>query len=307
MKFLMNARWFKKYSSAKSGFLILLASLISFSYAHAEESSAAIGKELSNPVGGVWALFTEIDYNYYKGDATSAVGADYKEAQAMTFEPLLPMQLNDDWKVMVRPTIPLLSTPMPQSTGLGGIDFDRRSGFGDLALPILLSRLPKPGDKKSNFSFSGGPTFTFPVASNKYMGGNHYEAGVAGMMMYKSDKVTAGMMPQYWWSYAKANGAEGSTGHGNMVYFYYYELGNAWQIGTNPTITYDAKATSGNKWNIPVGVTVGKTTKIGGTHVKFQLGIEYAIKHQDYYGAEWRIKLNIIPVIQPLVKGKIFN
>ncbi|MBW2447248.1 MAG: hypothetical protein JRG83_15125, partial [Deltaproteobacteria bacterium] len=44
------------------------------------------------------------------------------------------------------------------------------------------------------------------------------------------------------------------------------------QIGFNSNITYDARAVSGSKWNVPVGVTVAKTTKVGGMQVKFQLG-----------------------------------
>jgi len=46
--------------------------------------------------------------------------------------------------------------------------------------------------------------------------------------------------------------------------------------GFNPVITYDNKATKGNKWNVPLGLVVTKTTAIAKQPVKFQFGIEYS-------------------------------
>jgi hypothetical protein len=62
-----------------------------------------------------------------------------------------------------------------------------------------------------------------------------------------------------------------------MLYFFIYNLPNAWQIGFNPTISYDHNATSGNKWNVPVGLIALKMTKIGKIPVKIQFGVEYSV------------------------------
>ncbi|WP_158306959.1 hypothetical protein [Solidesulfovibrio fructosivorans] len=35
----------------------------------------------------------------------------------------------------------------------------------------------------------------------------------------------------------------------------------------NPTITYDHQATEGNRWDVPVGLFVGRNVKIGHTPV----------------------------------------
>jgi len=48
-----------------------------------------------------------------------------------------------------------------------------------------------------------------------------------------------------------------------MVYSSTYALQGGWQIGTNPTISYNDNASSGNKWNVPVGVFIGKTIIFG--------------------------------------------
>ena len=71
-------------------------------------------------------------------------------------------------------------------------------------------------------------------------------------------------------------------------------------------MTYNDKASSGNKWNVPVGLTVAKTTKIGSLPVKFQFGVQKSVVRQDDFGQDWQIKLNIIPVIPALVKNPLF-
>jgi hypothetical protein len=84
-------------------------------------------------------------------------------------------------------------------------------------------------------------------------------------------------------------------------------LPEAWQIGANPTITFDDKATSGNKWNVPLGLTVAKTTRVSGLPVKVQLGIEYSVVSHDDLGQRAQIKLNLIPVIPSLVEHSILG
>ena len=75
----------------------------------------------------------------------------------------------------------------------------------------------------------------------------------------------------------------------------------------NPAITYDHKAGRGNKWNVPIGIVVAKTTKVGKMPVKVQFGVEYSVVSQDDFGKRALFKVNIIPVIGGLVKGPIFG
>ena len=78
-------------------------------------------------------------------------------------------------------------------------------------------------------------------------------------------------------------------------------------MGFNPTITIDAKASGGNKWNVPIGITVAKTMKIGNSPMKIQVGAEYSVVSQDDYGRRAVLKINLIPVIQPLIKKPLFG
>jgi hypothetical protein len=74
-----------------------------------------------------------------------------------------------------------------------------------------------------------------------------------------------------------------------------------------PTLTYDDRATSGNRWNVPIGLTVEKTTRIGRLPVKFEFGAEYSVVSQEDFGQRFQFKLNIIPVIASLVEKPILG
>src|SRR5258705_13637575 len=97
-------------------FMILGPTLILFGRtAYSQESGSErgslgeIGQELTNPVSNVWSLFTEFDLTFSDGDlkkGSSNVGG------RMIFQPVLPFPLygqgQDQWKLITRPTIPVL-------------------------------------------------------------------------------------------------------------------------------------------------------------------------------------------------------
>ena len=71
-----------------------------------------------------------------------------------------------------------------------------------------------------------------------------------------------GVFPQYYFGFASRGDRESDTrdvSKLSMLYFLFYNLPDAWQVGFNPTITYDDQAPSGDKWNVPIGLTVAKT------------------------------------------------
>lgn len=222
----------------------------------------------------------------------------------MLFQPVMPFKLTTDWKLLTRPVVPIVfGGPIP--TGIkpnGNANFDYKSGLGDISLPLLFSPVPKPGEA---FSVGFGPTFQFPSHTSTDLGTDTWEAGPAAVVTHKTKKTTIGVLAQYWWSYQES-GNTPNTSHGSVLPFFYYNLPDAWQIGFNPTITYNDKATSGNQWNVPVGITVAKMSKVCTQPVKFQLGVEYAVQRQDDFGPEWRLKLNIIPVIKSPQKKPFF-
>ena len=77
--------------------------------------------------------------------------------------------------------------------------------------------------------------------------------------------------------------------------------------GTNPTIQWDDKAGSGNKWNVPVGFSAAKMTKLGNMPLRIEFGVEYSVVNEDDYGEVARFKFNFIPLVSRPIKKAIFG
>jgi hypothetical protein len=265
-------------------------------------SLAEIGHKLSNPVSNVWALFTEFDLFFSDGNVN---GGDPKVGGRMLIEPVMPIPLygkgENEWKLITRPTIPVLfSQPVPNSLG----NFDNLGGLGDSTLVTMVS--PPAG----NWILGLGPTWLFPTATRNTFGQQQWGVGPAAAVGYATKEWIGFVFPQYYWGIGSTGGRDKGTPDAsflNLIYSFMYNLPNGWQVGTNPTITYDNTASSGNKWNVPVGITVAKTTKIFDLPVKLQLAVEYSVVTQETFGQVAQIKLNIIPVIKSLLKDPILG
>jgi hypothetical protein len=297
-RFVMNQvrRWL--------GIVLLGVAFATPALAQDAKDLAEMGKKLANPVSDVWALFTEFDFSFSDGNLNDG---DWKFGSTMEFQPVMPIKLTENWKLITRPTIPVVwTTQVPEPNGSGGVDFDGKFGLGDIFLPLLAAPDATIGIGGGDLVWGFGPTWTFPTSTPDVLGSEKWEVGPAGVLVWKNDKVTLGMFPQHWWSFASRDSDRDPTNHGELLYFFYYNLPDAWQIGFSPTITYDLKASGGNQWNVPIGITVAKTTRIGKMPVKFQLAAEYSVVSQNDFGKRFLIKLNIIPVIAPLIKNPIF-
>jgi hypothetical protein len=263
-------------------------------------SASEVGAKLANPLGGVWAIFTENDLLFFDGDINT--GSDPVGGR-VTLQPILPIPLygtgEKQWMFITRPIVPILvSQPVP----VGFDQFTDLGGLADIQLPMVV----KPPLGKVMFAL--GPSFLFPTATRRIFGGQQWGLGPAVVLGYATKAFTGGFFPQYHWGFGGwQRPGKPDVASGSILVWFSYNLPNAWTVGTNPLITYDHTVTSGNRWNVPVGPQVGKTMMLGKLHYNFRLGAYYSVKHQDVFGQRWQVTLNVIPVIPSLVKQPILG
>ena len=118
-----------------------------------------------------------------------------------------------------------------------------------------------------------------------------------------------GVFPQYFFGIGSRGRSSdvADASYMNLLYFMSYNLPNAWQVGFSPIVTYDRRASSGDKWNVPVGFTVSKAARMGGMISKFELGFEYSVVSEDAFGQRAMVKLSVIPVIPSLIRKPLFG
>jgi hypothetical protein len=154
-----------------------------------------------------------------------------------------------------------------------------------------------------------GPVGLFPTATHDDLGSDQYALGPAVVFGYKTKKLTAVLFPNYFWKIG-SSGQDDKTpdiSQGSLLYSINYMLGNAWQVGFNPTITYNDRAKANDQWNVPVGLYVGKTVKMGKLPVNIKAGLEYSVISEDTFGKQLAFRFQITPVIPSLIKNPIFG
>ncbi len=269
-------------------------------------SAKELSQESANPIGRFAYIFTQFAATMSDGDLNTG---DHHYAGSITFQPIIPIPLygsgQDEWRIVTRPTINLfLDQPIPDSGRQD--DFDRSTGVSDLLIPLPLAL---PDRISGRWLLALGPSFSLPTASKDDFGKEQWCAGVSGVFGYISKNWMAGFYPQTYFRIAdhSTRSSERGARFGNMFYWFFYNITDDTQIGWSPTIQWNDKAGSGNKWNVPFGPSLAKVTKWGNQLIRIELGAEISVVREDDYGEVGRIKVNLIPVVPRPIKKAIFG
>lgn len=286
-------------------FVVLSVMLTPITATAADDEHGDVGKKLANPLADLWALnFNSFLPSFNDGD----INEGDAQLGAMTiFQPILPVPLygegEDEFRVIVRPVVPMIwNAPVPK----GYNKFDDKSGIGDIQIPFVFA---VPDSKAGKWILGAGPVFEFPTATEDELGADQWSGGPAIALGHKSEKLTSVLFLNYFWKMGESGQDEATpdTSKGTLLYSMQYQLDGGWQIGTNPTISYNDRADSGNKWNVPVGVFVGKTVKVGKMPLNIKLGVEYSVVSPDDFGQQAAVRLQVTPVIPGLIKSALFG
>jgi hypothetical protein len=260
--------------------------------AHEGMSTAEISNKLNNPGSSLAQLNFKFNWSRYKGDLP---GSRSQDSLSMDFQPVLPFKLSDGGNFILRPTIPLVWQPNFDA-GKGG--FDENFGLGDSQIDAFYSRT----DAKRGFMWGAGGVAQFPTHTDSALGKDQYQAGPAAFAGMMGKWGSAGLFPQHLWNIG-GNG-EGYTATTVVQPWYWFSMGDGWQVGGSPSIVYDwAHDDSDQAWTVPVNLGLAKTIMVGKMPVKIKLEVIYYIQQPDAFGPAWGLQLTITPVVKNVFAG----
>jgi hypothetical protein len=167
------------------------------------------------------------------------------------------------------------------------VSTDRKFEFGDMIYLGMLAPAELPDVGNGKLVWGLGPTFIFPTATNDNLGTEKWSIGPAGMAMYMDPMFKAGFIAQQWFSYAGKDDRP-DVSKANIQPLFYYSLPHLWQIGFSPNILVNWEGSSGNRWTVPVGGGINKTTLLfGKLPVRFEANVYYAALRPDDVGQRW--------------------
>ena len=284
--------------TAALAFVMIIACATSASaqaaVAASELSAGELAKEISNPVTSIWQL--QFQFNNYKLETGNSNPESGKWVNNLYFQPVLPVSLTKDINLITRPVFTLFqSVPHPTLTG----DDERTTAFGDTILATVLS----PAGTEP-WIFGAGPTWIFPTASSDFTGQGKWQVGPAVGGGYITGKFMIAAFVQQWWSFA-GDADRRDTNQMNILPLIYRFFGDGWSVGYSGSILADWKASGGDVWTVPLGLSVGKVIMFGKLPVQVQIAGQYFVERPKF-GPEWNIQLQLTPVIPRLIKKTLF-
>ncbi len=238
-----------------------------------------LAKELSNPGAANTTLNFKLEYRTFDGDLPDA---DDQDSLTATFQPVFPFVLENGNNLIFRPAFSyVLDQPIASASG-----FSDLGHFGDITYDLLYSW------SKSGWTLGAGVVGLIPTGSG--ISSDNWLLGASALAVKSEDWGIWGFFPFH---NKKVGGNGSDVSITSLQYFVFYGLGDGWQIGTGPTITYDWNADSDDAWTVPFGIQVAKTTAIGNQLVKLNAGIEKNVVTPDAFTSDWKVTFTFSPVI----------
>lgn len=227
----------------------------------AEESAEALAKKLSNPVAALISI--PIKFNYDEN-----IGRDDKGTRTtITIQPVIPFDLNEEWNLISRTIIPIVS--QQDITGLADED-----GLGDVIATNWFS--PK-APSASGWIWGVGPVFSLPTASQDILGTEKLSAGPSALALKQQGQITYGFLAHHLWSVAGEDD-RGDVSSTFMQPFFAYATKTGMSFSFNTETTYDHKA---EEWSVPVNAKVSQVMKFGSQLMQFGANLRYWAESPD--------------------------
>jgi opacity protein-like surface antigen len=236
------------------------------------EPSEDLQKASQNPIADLVSVPFQSNTNF-------DIGPFNRTQEILNIQPVVPMHLNNDWNVISRTIIPVVSQPSPL--------FDSSTnGIGDITQSLFLSPA-HPGD----LIWGVGPVFTIPSASDPILGTGRVLFGPTAVFLTTPGHWVLGVLLNNQWSIG-GNPLRQSVNTFLAQPFLNYNMAHGWYLTTSPIITSNWLAASGQQWTVPIGGGVGRVFKVGDQPVNAQIAAYYNAIHPAGT-ADWQLRATL--------------
>ncbi len=245
-----------------SSLLILLFGVFS---ACAQEEHPAVdatelAKQTQNPVASLISVPFQFNFN-------SGGGFEDGTFFNLNFQPVIPFKLTEDWNMIARTIVPIISLPGPEGT--------RFSGVGDIQEQIFIS--PSHSGK---LIWGLGPIFSLPTATTIAVQTGSWAAGPTFVALTMPGPWVLGALMNNVWTFSDS-GSSTEVNQFLIQPFVNYNFGKGWAIVTAPNITANWDAPSGQEWTVPIGIGITRTTVFDKRPISIGVQYYHNVEHPD--------------------------
>jgi len=236
------------------------------------EHSDDLQKASQNPIADLVSVPFQSNTNFNAGPFN-------RTQEVFNIQPVVPMHLSDDWNMISRTIIPLLSQPSPLFNS-------NTNGVGDITQSLFLSPT-HPG----KLIWGVGPVFTIPSANDPILGTGKFLLGPTAVFLVTPGHWVMGVLLNNQWSVG-GNPLRPPVNAFLAQPFVNYNMAHGWYLTSSPIITSNWLAASGEKWTVPVGGGFGRVFRVGDQPVNAQIAAYYnAIRPTD--APAWQLRASV--------------
>lgn len=249
--------------------------LLATAPAFAELSTEELAKIAQNPVGNLISV-------PFQNNSNLNYGPEKKTQNVLNIQPVIPVEINENWNIITRTIVPVISMPQLTPTDT------RTDGIGDTVFTAFLSPA-----KPDGLIWGVGPVFQLPTNNSNELGNKNWGMGLSGVVLRieKGDPWVYGVLANNIWSLS-SDKQGGSYNNGLIQPFINYNYPGGFYLTSSPMITVNWKANSSDRWTVPLGGGVGKIFHLGRLPVNTQLAVYYNVVKPDF-GPNWQIRAQV--------------
>ncbi len=260
-----------------------------------------VATQSQNPVGGLWMLWLQNDMKLLEGP-----GDGKRIFNTTVFQPVMPIQLTDRWKLINRPVFTFNAFETPSNFNFrpgGGQDpvlppsdpFSTQAGLGDIALIQWLSNTPSD----SKLTFGVGWNWMFPAATKQQdLGTGRTSFGPSVVSVYLGDTIITGAIVQQYFSIDNRSDRS-RVSLMDVQYIFRYRLNPMFSVGFAPNMQWDQVT---DKVTMPVGIGFDTMTMTKSKMpIRWGAELQYFASHESpsrQFDPEWNFRVYVSPIIQ---------
>jgi hypothetical protein len=253
---------------------LVMTSWVSMSNAASNEELA---KAAQNPIADMISLPFQNNTNFNFGPFD-------KTQNVLNIQPVYPVSLNDDWNLITRTILPVISQP---ATAAGQ---DRKFGLGDIQFSAFFSpKAPTSG----GWIWGAGVIAQLDTATDDRLGQGVWGVGPTAVVLTSRKQWVYGGLINNVWSISEDSGRS-KINQMLLQPFVNYNFPDkpGRYLTFAPIITANWEASSGNTWTVPLGLGIGQIMKFGEQPVNLQASYYYNVERPTH-AANYQIRLQV--------------
>lgn len=266
-----------KVRNTASTFLLSFASMNAIADG---PTDAELARKAQDPLADVRAIMTDNTIGFGTADDETSYGFQIQPVYAV------PTEKGYNW--IARGVVPIVGAPT--GAGLPRLGAEPISEQGtEWGLSDILLQLFWTPKTDADIKWGIGPQVSLRTRTSERVGGPGWGAGISGVFFGFAGELSYGALVNHHWGEDNYNVTTVQP-----IAFYNIAAIPGTYIGYNNVVTYSWKADSGDRWQVPLGLTVGRTIGVGskGDALDLSLGA-YSLVAKPEGGADWQLKLGL--------------